>query len=124
MNCPKCDHAMEKVQYGGIEVDRCTECKGLWFDMLEAEHLKAIKGSEAIDVGDPKTGKKYDKVDRVKCPVCSGPMIRMVDSRQHHIWYESCPVCYGLFFDAGEFRDFKEETILDRIRDLFTKQRK
>ena len=124
MNCPKCDHPTEKVLYGSIEVDRCTECKGIWFDMLEAEHLKAIEGSESIDVGDPKVGKEYDKVDRIKCPKCTEPMLRMVDAQQPHIWYESCPVCYGLFFDAGEFRDFKEEGAIDFFRDLFAKERK
>jgi len=33
---------MEKVQYGGIEVDRCTGCKGLWFAMLEAEPFQLL----------------------------------------------------------------------------------
>ena len=41
------------------------------------------------------------------------PYGRMADRRQPHIWYESCKVCYGVFFDAGEFTDFKEETLLD-----------
>ncbi len=114
---------MEKIQYESIEVDRCTECRGLWFDMLEHEHLKAIEGSEEIDIGDPKIGKQTNIVDRIECPVCDSPMIRMVDARQRHIWLESCPVCYGVFFDAGEFRDYKQENVLDFFRDLFSQQR-
>ena len=51
LNCPKCAAAMEKVTFQNITVDRCTACRGLWFDALEQEHLAAIKGSEAIDVG-------------------------------------------------------------------------
>ena len=124
MNCPKCSQTTEVVQYEDIEVDRCTNCKGIWFDMLEAEHLKALEGSENIDVGDPKTGKEYNKIDRVNCPKCNEPMLRMVDAEQPHIWYEACPVCYGVFFDAGEFSDFKEETTIDFFRDLFTGERK
>jgi Zn-finger nucleic acid-binding protein len=46
MECPKCDSAMEKVRFEKIEVDRCTNCKELWFDMLEHEHLKAMEKSE------------------------------------------------------------------------------
>jgi Zn-finger nucleic acid-binding protein len=115
---------METVAHQGIEVDRCTGCKGIWFDMLEAEHLKEIEGSETIDVGDPKVGRELNKTDQIQCPECHEPMLRMVDNRQPHIWYESCPVCYGLFFDAGEFTDFKEETILDFFRDLFARERK
>ena len=115
---------MEALTHQNIEVDRCTACRGIWFDMLEAEHLKEIEGSETIDIGDPKLGRKYDTIDRINCPKCHEPMLRMVDRRQPHIWYEACPVCYGLFLDAGEFRDFKEETVLDFFRDLFAKERK
>ena len=123
MNCPKCEAAMEKVAYGSIEVDRCTQCEGIWFDMLEAEHLKDMAGSEAIDIGDPALAKKFNEMEHVKCPVCQAEMIGMVDAQQPHIWYEGCPVCYGLFFDAGEFKDFKEETVLDFVRDMFAKER-
>ena len=69
MNCPKCSATMEKVQYESIEVDRCTDCKGIWFDMLEYEHRKAIEGSEEIDVGDPEVGKQTNLVDQIACPV-------------------------------------------------------
>ena len=124
MNCPKCSAAMEKVQYQSIEVDRCTDCKGIWFDMLEHEHLKALEGSEEIDIGDPKVGKESNIVDHIDCPVCDTRMIRMVDGRQPHIWFESCTVCYGVFFDAGEFRDYKQENILDFFKDLFSQERK
>ena len=124
MNSPKCDQDMEKVVHEGIEVDRCVNCRGIWFDMLEADRLKKSEGSEAIDVGDAELGKSFNEIDRIQCPKCNEPMLRMVDGRQPHIWYESCPVCYGLFFDAGEFTDFKEETILDFFRDLAAEERK
>jgi Zn-finger nucleic acid-binding protein len=123
MECPKCNSDMEKVTYENIEVDRCTNCRGIWFDMLEQEKLKAMEGSQSIDAGDPKVGKKYDHVGKIDCPVCRTQMIRMVDAEQPHIWYEACTVCYGVFFDAGEFKDYKEETVLDFFRDLFTKER-
>jgi Zn-finger nucleic acid-binding protein len=50
-------------------------------------------------------------------------MVKMVDARQPHIRYESCSVCYGVFFDAGEFRDYNKETVLDFFRALFAKER-
>ena len=123
MKCPKCESAMEKVKYQEIEVDRCTNCKGIWFDMLEHEHLRAIEGSESIDIGKRKVGKKYNKVDKINCPVCKTRMIRMVDSQQPHIWFEGCSVCYGVYFDAGEFKDYKEDNIFDFFKDLFKKNR-
>ena len=127
MECPKCNSEMEKITFEAIEVDRCTDCKGLWFDMLEHEHLKAIENSESIDIGDPKMGKEYDKIDKIDkidCPECKTQMIRMVDNEQPHIRYEACTSCYGVFFDAGEFRDYKHETITDFFKDLLAKERK
>ncbi len=123
MECPKCNSDMEKITYEKIQVDRCSNCKGIWFDMLENEHLKAIEDSQSIDIGEPKVGKEYNKIDKIDCPVCHTLMIRMVDREQPHIRYEACTSCYGVFFDAGEFRDYKEETILDFFKDLFTKGR-
>lgn len=118
MTCPKCDHGMEKVEYEHIEVERCTYCGGIWFDLMEAEHLKSLEGSESIDTGDPKDGKHFDQIRKIDCPVCHTPMIQMVDRAQPHIRFESCKVCYGVFFDAGEFKDWKTKTLLDFFKDL------
>lgn len=123
MKCPKCSAEMDIVEYHSISVDRCTGCKGLWFDMLEHEQLKEIEGSESIDFGSPRSREKKDERDPIDCPVCKTQLIRMVDRSQPHIWYEACTTCYGVFFDAGEFRDYKEKTVLDFFRDLFTKER-
>lgn len=124
MDCPKCQSPMETVTYESIQVERCTKCKGLWFDLRKQEHLKDLKGSESIDVGSPKGGTDYNRVGSIECSICHTPMIRMVDAIQPHIWYESCPTCFGVFFDAGEFRDYKDKTLLDFFRDLTAKERK
>ena len=42
-----------------------------------------------------------------------------VDPNQPHIWYEVCNE-HGMFLDAGEFTDYKYETLLDKFRDLIT----
>lgn len=115
MECPKCQAQFEKVTFADIEVDRCVSCHGLWFDMLEKDDLVKIKGSEAIDIGDAEVGEKYSNVRDIKCPQCAQNMIPMVDKDQYHIKYESCPACYGTFFDAGEFRDLKEHNVMERF---------
>ena len=40
MQCPKCAQAMEKVKFQDVEIDRCINCGGMWFDMLELDELK------------------------------------------------------------------------------------
>ena len=43
LSCPKCKAAMEKVSFGGVTVDRCVSCKGLWFDASEREQLRDLQ---------------------------------------------------------------------------------
>ena len=123
MKCPKCKSEMETVEYQSIEVERCTGCSGLWFELMELETLSALEGSETIDTGDSGTGEKFNALDRIDCPVCDTPMTRMVDKDQPHIWFEKCSDCSGSFFDAGEFSDLKEKTVTDFFKGLFAPPR-
>ena len=70
LKCPKCDHGMEEISHGDVTIDRCTHCKGLWFDAGEATQLKGIKGSEAVDIGDANEGWKWDSHADIDCPRC------------------------------------------------------
>lgn len=124
MQCPKCGGTLEPVVQENIEVDRCSSCGGLWFDMLEVDRLRKQKSPAAIDTGDPAVGRQHNEQAKVECPRCHTLMIRMVDLDQHHIWYESCPVCYGKWFDAGEVTDLSQETVMDFFRDLLAREPK
>ena len=35
--CPRCSTAMDTCLFGGINLDRCASCRGLWFDQDELE---------------------------------------------------------------------------------------
>jgi uncharacterized protein len=118
MNCPKCGSEMELVIFENIEVDRCENCCGIWFDMLEKEDLSKIENSETIDIGEQQIGEMYNQIRQIDCPKCNVRMIQMIDKAQFHIHYESCPSCYGVFFDAGEFRDLKEHTVIERFKEM------
>lgn len=118
LKCPKCGHGMDEVTHGEVAIDRCSNCHGLWFDADEAHQLKNILGSEAVDIGDPGEGQKWDSRENINCPRCSKPMDKTADPSQKHIWYEACSE-HGMFMDAGEFKDFKDEAkVLDWFRGL------
>jgi Zn-finger nucleic acid-binding protein len=118
IECPKCGHGMDEITYGGnLAVDRCTNCQGLWFDHGEEALLKAKWMGDALDTGNPAEGKKWDAVDDIACPRCGKDMDKASDPDQPHIWYEVCKE-HGLFMDAGEFTDYKHETLADRFRTL------
>jgi Zn-finger nucleic acid-binding protein len=105
MRCPKCRADMQQIDYEGTEIDRCTICSGIWFDVGEIDILRDKKAATAIDTGDAKTGKRSNAIHSYQCPRCSGAMVRVVDPNQTHIHYETCSSCHGSYLDAGELRD-------------------
>lgn len=117
MKCPKCHHGMEEVAHGEVVIDRCSHCHGLWFDADEAHQLKVLAESEKLDIGDPKDGWRWDTHADINCPKCGKEMEKTADPKQKHIWYEICRD-HGMFMDAGEFSDFKQESLLDFFRSL------
>jgi len=119
LQCPKCKADMDKVKFKDIEVDRCTQCAGIWFDAHEMQQLRTMDGSETIDTGASALGEHHNDMRDVRCPVCNQLMIRKTDVGQSHIQYEMCPKCKGTFFDAGEFRDLKDESIFDFFKNLW-----
>jgi Zn-finger nucleic acid-binding protein len=116
MNCPKCEAQMEVVRFEDTEVDRCVRCGGLWFDALEEEELRGRAGAEEIDSGPRWLAATHNVQPRAFCPVDGTLMLRMVETAQPHIWVESCPVCHGTFFDAGEFKDLQEHAVGKLLR--------
>ena len=123
MLCPKCKNEMEAIEYEGVEVDRCKNCKGIWFDVGERDLLRDKAAAVAIDTGDPSKGKETNEIDRYRCPRCDGGMMRKVDPQRTHIRYEECTSCRGSFFDAGEFADLNRDNITELLRQLAAHKR-
>ena len=127
MDCPKCHSEMEEhtlsTLSGGVTVDRCSQCRGMWFDIGEAELLKGKWMSDYIDDGDPLVGKANNDIRDIDCPRCGKQMAQLSDPVQKHIQYEACDE-HGMYFDAGEFTDYKYETLMDIFRDFVFAVRK
>ena len=122
LECPKCHHGMEEVTHDGISIDRCTHCDGIWFDTGEELLLKGSDGSQVVDSGSRTEGQKWDSHADINCPHCGKKMEKSADPKQKHIWYEVC-ADHGIFMDAGEFSDYKRETLLDCFRGLIKGER-
>ena len=39
LTCPKCAASMRQYERNGVTVDQCTECRGMFLDRGELEHL-------------------------------------------------------------------------------------
>jgi len=119
MDCPKCNAEMNernlRTLQGLVTFDQCSACKGFWFDTGEAEKLKDSHEPDFIDSGDPVTGKDFSKIRDINCPRCGKQMEKVTDPKQRHIELETCRE-HGVFMDAGEFIDYKNETVMDIFR--------
>jgi len=45
MKCPKCGMQLIEVDYKGIQVDKCSDCQGLWLDAGELEAVSKLEKS-------------------------------------------------------------------------------
>lgn len=115
---------MELVRICGIEIDRCIRCKGIWFDQQEQSLIQSARGSYKADIGHKAIGEHYNAIRDILCPRCNVPMEADELKRGRvPIHIEVCPRCHGSYFDAGEFRNFAEPTILEFAKDLILQLR-
>lgn len=43
--CPVCRGVMTEIDKGGVVIDTCTQCRGVWLDRGELEKLSNLVGS-------------------------------------------------------------------------------
>ena len=50
MRCPKCRADMEQINYEGTEIDRCTICRGIWYETGSSCHGSYLDAGELRDL--------------------------------------------------------------------------
>ena len=43
MNCPNCSSIMQEVRKYDVDIDYCTNCKGIWLDRGEIDKIAAMQ---------------------------------------------------------------------------------
>lgn len=61
MVCPKCAGAMRTYERNGVNVDQCTECRGIFLDRGELEQL--LNAEEAYNQAPPARARQADVAD-------------------------------------------------------------
>src|SRR5262245_36618456 len=82
--CPSCKSGMSFWYLGGIQVDRCGDCAGTWFDdgeleAMPAELSESELAKEAVSALNELRGLKAAVPPQVRylpCPVCDQAMNR------------------------------------------------
>ncbi len=64
LTCPKCQSKMRSYERNGVTVDQCKQCRGIFLDPGELEHLQAAEarylGMEQAGTPPPPPIKDYD----------------------------------------------------------------
>jgi Zn-finger nucleic acid-binding protein len=114
--CPRCrEIELTPVQAGATTLDRCSQCRGLWFDAKGDELEEILKlGWDRVPevlkqtgpVADPNrdTPAEQFKLVPLLCPRCASDMTSY--------WYggeaaktflvDACPLGHGVWLDCGE----------------------
>ena len=105
MICPTCKNDMIVVEHENIELDYCTNCRGVWFDSGELELLLESVGLEATDLFLSEVLHSAEAVSpekKRKCPVCRQKMKKTIIGQQPEVLIDVCWQGDGLWFDGGE----------------------
>lgn len=121
ISCPKDGDTMSRITLGEVSIDRCPSCGGVWLDKGELEAIRsaAIDHKETLDALDQLgTLEPAVRPNPLECPRDHSRMSVHHHPQQHHIEFDSCTKCGGLFFDAGELSDLTEFTLGERLKAL------
>jgi len=101
MNCPVCRKAMVVLELNQVEIDYCVACGGIWLDAGELELLLGNSGAKD-DVLKSFTPDTRTKERKIRCPICSKKMIKVICGKENKVLIDRCPNNDGLWFDEGE----------------------
>lgn len=135
--CPRGCGAMARVTLGGVAMDECPACNGLWLDPDTFEHLCAQREqtlatqiAEGIGIGPAGAPHAVETVRYVPCPVCAKPMNRTNFAHSSGVIIDTCKP-HGVWFDADELRrviEFVRNGGMERARkrqlDQLTEERR
>jgi len=122
MNCPSCKHSMVILELNQVEIDYCTNCKGIWLDRGELDLIFSTADKKEI----AKSFSTKTESDEVKkrCPICKKKMDK-VEFENTGIILDRCSNNHGLWFDSGELKSLlksaeeKNNKMIDIIKEIF-----
>lgn len=88
-----------------LEIDRCQDCQGLWFDGDELSRFLHSRDLSARVIDEKLAAQTFPERSR-ECPRCSRGMAK---ARVNTITLDRCTHCTGLWFDQGELSRLREE---------------
>ncbi len=105
--CPNCSTRLVPFLFAGIQLERCVDCAGIWFDAEEMRRAKAAS-PQAWEVLDAQVEAALARVvpnlprASKACPLCREPMQPYQFLSVSGIWLNECSNRHGHWVDDGE----------------------
>jgi len=100
VDCPVCREPLIVAERGGIELDVCLWCHGLWFDAGELALLSEKLGRD-LTVNEAALERVSTPEKPRQCPRCDRPMDKVAFGAAARVLLDRC-AAHGLWFDHGE----------------------
>jgi Zn-finger nucleic acid-binding protein len=113
MKCPVCTNELSARTVAGVTLDTCDGgCAGIWFDQFEFKKFDEKKEPDAETLLHLKINPAVQRTAsmQLSCPKClSFKMIRHFSSVKRKVTVDDCPNCAGVWLDAGELTEIRNE---------------
>jgi len=116
-NCPHCKTPLQTIELhldSKVEIDRCNDCFGLFFDSGKIELLLEHAVSDVYDINikqlDNINSERYQadkQIKYIKCPTCQNFMLRRVFGYRSGVIIDQCKN-HGIWLDSGEITHLLE----------------
>jgi Zn-finger nucleic acid-binding protein len=127
-DCPRCRKPLQIVKLGGVNVDLCRVCEGIWFDKEELARVFEgtqgdLKGTDAAASwqGQKRGGEEAGRHE-LSCPRCTARLARYRYGATTEILIDGCEQGCGVWVDDGEIRRIFEH-IAESQRPLTAEER-
>jgi Zn-finger nucleic acid-binding protein len=110
LNCPRDATQLTEGKEHDIEIDRCSQCQGAWYDYGELALLEATVADNDSRRGMIDYAKRESELN---CPVC-GERMRAFNYRAYNLELDACTNEHGFWLDGGEsnrVRDVMRERV-------------
>ena len=105
-HCPACSHDLKPTQLLTVQVDQCSNCKGVW---LDRDELRLAKDQADPDLNwmDFEIWKHPDHFEveprHLGCPKCKTELVA-IRYGETKVAVDFCRTCQGIWLDRGEFK--------------------
>ncbi|MDD5090918.1 MAG: zf-TFIIB domain-containing protein [Candidatus Wallbacteria bacterium] len=121
MNCPLCSKAMTEEDFGGVAVDVCSSCGGIWFDWMELRKLDETREGmgSALKKALEQPVREKRTTGALKCPRCDAALKCHKYQFNKNVDIDECYACGGFFLDSGELKLIRQGFMSEEIRQQF-----